>query len=193
MSKNIILIDKRIQDYETIVAAIDPALAVGIVFDYYIDTFDSVKTRIGSIGITSDNATNATAGISVGLVQHNYQSSTFNMLASADLAPVVNVAMRDPDLVLWAEFRNFIMWCKTERGAAHFDLMACALYSDNNWKYVIDTLTSQTGVTIRASTDDTGADFAFFSFYSRILYKRSCNRQRRFVGKFESWRDWCAE
>ena len=38
-------------------------------------------------------------------------------------------------------------------------MMACALYSDatNNWKYIIDTLTAQTGVTIRASNDDTGA------------------------------------
>ncbi len=159
MSKNIILVDKRIQNYETIITAIDPALAVGIVFDYYIDTFDSLKTHIGSIGIgiTSESETNATAGISVGLVQHNYRSPMFGMVASADLAPVANVAAHDPDLMLWAEFRDFIMWCKTDRGAEHFDLMACALYSDNDWKYVIDTLASQTGVTIRASTDDTGS------------------------------------
>ena len=157
MSKNIILIDKRIQNYETIIAAIDPALAVGIVFDYYNDTFDSLKTHIDAIGITSDNATNATAEISVGLVQHNYRSPMFGMVASADLAPVANVVIRDPDLMLWAEFRDFIMWCKTKRGAVYFDLMACALYSDNDWKYIIDTLTSQTGVTIRASTDDTGS------------------------------------
>jgi uncharacterized protein YjbI with pentapeptide repeats len=39
----------------------------------------------------------------------------------------------------------------------YFDMMACALYSDVNWKYIIDKLETQTGVTIRASTDDTGA------------------------------------
>ena len=153
MSKNIILVDKRVQDYETIVAAIDPDLAIGIVFDYFEDTFDTIKARIDVLGNTSGN----TAGISVGLVQHNYRSPMFGMVASADLAPVANIAAHDPDLMLWAEFRDFIMWCKTERGGAHFDLMACALYSDNDWKYVIDTLTLQTGVTIRASTDDTGA------------------------------------
>ena len=93
MSKNIILVDKRIQNYETIIAAIDPALAVGIVFDYYNDTFDNLKTYIGSIGIgiTSESQTNATAGISVGLVQHNYRSPMFGMVASADLYPRLRV------------------------------------------------------------------------------------------------------
>ena len=155
MSKNIILVDKRVQDYETIVAAIDTDLAIGVVFDYFEDTFEAVKARIDVLALT--NANTGGPGISVGLLQHNYRSPMFGMVASADLAPVANIAAHDPDLMLWAEFRDFIIWCKTERGAAHFDLMACALYSDNDWKYVIDTLTLQTGVTIRASTDDTGS------------------------------------
>ena len=157
MSKNIILIDMRIEDYGAIVDSIDPTLAVGIVFDYFEETFENLKSRIDAIVTTASGNTNTTAGISVGLVQHNYQTATFKMLASAYLAPVANIAAHDPDLMLWDEFRDFIMWCNTERGAVHFDLMACSLYSNNDWKYVIDTLTSQTGVTIRASTDDTGA------------------------------------
>jgi hypothetical protein len=36
-------------------------------------------------------------------------------------------------------------------------MMACAIYSDANWKYIINKLETDTGVTIRASTDDTGA------------------------------------
>jgi hypothetical protein len=152
MSKNILLIDKRVQDYETIVAAIDPALAVGIIFDYYEDTFDTVKARIGALGLTT-----GTNQISVGLIQHNYRAPLFSMLASADVAPVAQVATQDPDLAAWTQFRDFITWCKTELNTAHFDMMACALYSDPDWKYVIDTLTTQTGVTVRASTDHTGA------------------------------------
>jgi alpha-tubulin suppressor-like RCC1 family protein len=147
---NILLIDKRVQDYEAIVAAIDPALAVGVVFDYFEDTFDTVKARIGALGTN-------TSGVSVGLIQHKYRTPMFSMLASAEVAPVLSVAAQDPELARWTQFRDFITWCKTEHGAAHFDMMACALYSDPNWKYVIDTLTAQTGVTVRASTDDTGA------------------------------------
>ena len=170
MSKNIILIDRRIEDHDAIVDSIDPTLAVGIVFDYFEDTFETIKARIDALGTTANGGnTNTTTetntetetinstGISVGLVQHNYQSSIFKMVASANLAHVANVAILDPDLALWSQFRDFIVWCKREHGAAHFDLMACSLYSNNNWKYIIDTLASQIGVTIRASTDDTGA------------------------------------
>ena len=149
---NILLIDKRIQEYETIVAAIDPALAVGVVFDYYEDTFDTVKARIGALGLM-----NETSQISVGLIQHNYRAPLFSMMASADVAPIAQVSTQDPHLMAWTQIRDFITWCKTEFNAAHFDMMACALYSDPDWKYVIDTLTAQTGVTVRASTDDTGA------------------------------------
>ena len=149
---NILLIDKRVQAYESIVAAIDPALAVGVVFDYFEDTFDTVKARIGALGLA-----NGTNQISVGLIQHNYRTPMFSILASAEVAPVSQVAAQDPELERWTQFRDFITWCKTEHGAAHFDMMACALYSDPDWKHVIDTLTARTGVTVRASTDDTGA------------------------------------
>jgi alpha-tubulin suppressor-like RCC1 family protein len=148
---NILLVDKRVSQYEDIVAAIDPALAVGVVFDYFEDTFDTVKARMSALGLTHST------GFSVGLIQHNYRAPMFSMLASAELAPVSSVATRDPELARWAQFRDFVAWCKTEFSVAHFDMMACALYSDPDWKYVIDTLATQTGVTIRASTDNTGA------------------------------------
>ena len=156
---NILLIDKRVSRYEDIVAAIDPALAVGVVFDYFEDTFDTLKARIEALGLTTINTTVSGTGNSVGLIQHNYRAPRFSMLASADLAPVAQVAAQDPELTGWAQFRDFVVWCNTEFSVAHFDLMACALYSDPDWKYVIDTLSlpGQTGVEIRASTDNTGS------------------------------------
>ena len=182
---NIVLIDKRVSRYEDIVAAIDPAVAVGVVFDYYEDTFDTLKARMRDIGFASTGLTGHTGpagptgesgstsgpvgpvtvgpvgisgptGNSVGLIQHNYNAPMFSMLASADVAPVAQVETQDPELDHWTQFRDFIGWCKTELNTAHFDMMACALYSDPGWKYVIDTLTTQTGVTVRASTDNTG-------------------------------------
>jgi uncharacterized protein YjbI with pentapeptide repeats len=149
---NIILIDKRVSQYEDIVAAVDPALAIGIVFDYYEDTFDTVKTRMRELVEVGNSIP-----IAICLIQHNYNAPMFTMLASADVAPVAQVSTQDPDLTAWTQFRDLITWCKTEFNAAYFDMMACALYSDPDWKYVIDTLTAQTGVTVRASTDDTGA------------------------------------
>jgi len=171
---NILLIDKRVSRYEDIVAAIDTALAVGVVFDYFEDTYDTLKARITT-------ANTSGTSISVGLVQHNYRASTFSMLASSAAEAEANctvsrVESLDPELVTWTQFKDFIKWCKTEFNTTHFDMMACALYSDPNWKYVIDTLSqpSQTGVEFRASTDNTG--FAakggnwFLESHSATLY-----------------------
>lgn len=148
---NILLIDKRISHYEAIIAAVDPALSKGITFDYYTDTFDTLKERIvsESSGVLAN---------SVGLVQHNYKMPTFKMVdAQTTSSTIEQVEIQDSELSTWAPFKEFIEWCKTELSTAHFDMMACALYSNPDWKYIIDTLSAQTGVEIRASTDDTGS------------------------------------
>jgi uncharacterized protein YjbI with pentapeptide repeats len=146
---NILLIDTRVSHYDAILAAIDPALSVGITFDYYTDTFDTLKERMASSGVHAN---------SVGLVQHNYRIPKFKMVdAQITSSTIEQVETYDNELSTWAPLKEFIEWCKTELSIAHFDMMACALYSNNDWKYVIDTLSTQTGVEIRASTDDTGS------------------------------------
>ena len=172
---NILLIDKRVSRYEDIITAIDHALAVGIVFDYDTDTFETIKTRISealqlhaaSGGGATPGAASASASVSVGLIQHNYHAPTFSMVSVASAVEthssqqpsciVAQVETLDPALESWAQFKDFIVWCKTECGAAHFDMMACALYSNPDWKYIADTLPKQTGVDVRASTDETGS------------------------------------
>jgi len=166
--KNIILVDTRVNLYETIVSAINLELCIPIVFDYYNETLENIKTKIAEAISTNPNTGTINTGRCIGLVQHNYKSPFYNLVSpqsefQAENTPLENVLLgveyQDPTLETWSELRNFISWCKTtpEVNATYFDMMACALYSDTNWKYVIDTLTTQTGVTIRASTDDTGA------------------------------------
>ena len=61
---NILLIDKRVSRYEDIVEAIDPVIAVGVVFDYFEDTFETLKSRIDTLGTTANGGnTNTTAEI----------------------------------------------------------------------------------------------------------------------------------
>jgi len=166
--KNIILVDTRVNLYETIVSAINLELCIPIVFDYYNETLENIKTKIAEAISTNPNTGTINTGRCIGLVQHNYKSPFYNLVSpqsefQAENTPLENVLLgveyQDPTLETWSELRNFISWCKTtpEVNATYFDMMACALYSDANWKYVIDTLTTQTSVTIRASTDDTGA------------------------------------
>ena len=161
MPKNIILIDKRVQDYETILTAVDTNICIPVLFDYYAETLEDIKARITD-SVVSDIIVEADTEVHrcIGLLQHNYKRPFYNLVAADTPSSVVmGVMEQDPDLETWAPLRDLIIWCKTapEIGVAYFDMMACALYSDVNWKYIIDKLETQTGVTIRASTDDTGA------------------------------------
>ena len=166
MPKNIILIDKRVQDYETILAAVDTNICIPVLFDYYTDTVEDIKRRITD-GVVNDIAetTEAVAPRCIGLLQHNYNRPFYNLVAanaetgSAASSIISGVTDHDPDLASWAPLRDLITWCATTLSiqAGYFDMMACALYANKDWKYIIDTLTAQTGVIIRASTDDTGA------------------------------------
>ena len=56
MPKNILLIDKRVQDYETILAAVDTNICIPVLFDYYTDTIDDIKARILTVCCESEVA-----------------------------------------------------------------------------------------------------------------------------------------
>ena len=163
MPKNILLIDKRVQDYETILAAVDTNICIPVLFDYYTDTVEDIKGRIAAEATAECVVSDTPSHRCIGLLQHNYNRPFYNLVAAADTTPsssiVSGVTDRDPDLATWTPLRDLIAWCHTtpEINAAYFDMMACALYSNPDWKYIIDTLSAQTGVTIRASTDDTGS------------------------------------
>jgi len=164
MPKNIILIDKRVQDYETILAAIDTNICIPVLFDYYTDTIADIKGRIleAAAECIANDTIEADAGTPrcIGLLQHNYNRPFYNLVAAdTEGSVIMGVTDHDPELATWAPLRDLIAWCATtpEINAAYFDMMACALYSNPDWKYIIDKLTEQTGATIRASTDDTGS------------------------------------
>jgi len=168
-AKNILLIDKRVQDYETIVNAVDPEICIPVLFDYYTDTLDDIKARIYDACVESPIKISIQGEYrSIGLIQHNYNLPFYHLISNNNISnssnssssSVVNdVQLHDPTLNTWTLLRELIMWCKVSPNvsAIYFDMMACALYANKDWKYIIDTLEIQTDVTIRASTDDTGA------------------------------------
>ena len=162
--KNILLIDKRVHDYETIVRATDSELCIPVLFDYYTDTINDIKARILTACHESDappppTPTDDATQRCIGLIQHNYNHPFYNLVSADTGSVILGVTDRDPELATHSPLRDLITWCNTtpEINAAYFDMMACAIYSNPDWKYIIDTLSAQTGVTIRASTDDTGA------------------------------------
>ena len=112
MQKNILLIDKRVQDYETILAAVDTNICIPVLFDYYTDTVEDIKGRIADC-VVSDTPSNRC----IGLLQHNYNRPFYNLVAAnADGSIVSGVTDHDPELETWAPLRDLIAWCHTTPG-----------------------------------------------------------------------------
>ena len=153
----ILLIDSRVTNYQDIINAKQPGVH-HIVFDvpmnrtYAKILFKSVEDKIATLGIS--------AFTSVGLVQHNEATPVYEMFGplANHIKPIVaSVSSADPDLQSWNSISIFITMLHLTYGIQYFDMMACALYSNPDWKYIIDELSKKTGVIVRASTDDTGA------------------------------------
>jgi hypothetical protein len=72
-AKNILLIDKRVHDYDTIINAVDPEICIPVLFDYYTDTLEDIKARISDACVQSPIKVSIQGEYrSVGLIQHNY-------------------------------------------------------------------------------------------------------------------------
>jgi len=95
---------------------------------------------------------------SVGIMQHSYPLlSTFNLLKTDSSSILWDVVTQDETLVTWLPFKNIIRNFKMVYKVEVLDLMACAIYSNPNWKYIIDRLAFEEQIVLRASTDNTGA------------------------------------
>jgi hypothetical protein len=177
---NILLIDSRISDIETILQSLN-AETVGLVFQYDSDTYGSITATIKSKLLQLQDAVSTLTTIepasettpqtqtqtpqstvsarvqAVGILQHNYKTPIYQFVASEPESTLEEVVAADPQLETWTPFFDFVAGLVNHYGVTALDLMACALYSDANWKYVIDTLSTGLGITIRASLDNTGA------------------------------------
>ena len=155
--KYLLLIDSRVSNYQLIINAKQPGV-YHIVFDvseqatYSAILIKNIEEKIAELGVRAFTA--------IGLVQHNDGRPIYEMFGpTADyIKPKIHdIQNADPEIHTWNRISLFITMLRLKYGIQNFDMMACALYSNPDWKYVIDKLTSKTGVTIRASTDDTGA------------------------------------
>ena len=100
----------------------------------------------------------------MGIIQHaGFIQQGYKLIDSENnYACIENVQQIDPQLSSWFGFITFInrLWTASASASSHertLDLMACALYSDPNWRYIIDRLANENQMTIRASLDNTGA------------------------------------
>lgn len=178
IQKNLLLIDSRVNDYNIITNAANDSTMV-IVFNYFHDTITTIKEKVrdkcNEVIVANTAAGGATEGVTevkvkvvisaVGLIQHNYpDSQVYQIVNTTPGFILVGVSTHDPELTTWLSFHEILQWFHTEYNTIYFDMMACALYSNPDWKYVIDTINTRwrgeggvVEITVRASTDLTGA------------------------------------
>ena len=154
----LVLIDSRIQDIDVILASLN-SFTLGIVFDYETDTYESIYEKVKSISLQTQEGNNSTTPIiinHIGILQHNYDSPFYNFVSSEPDCLVHTVKTGDPFLETWDDFVTFFKRIVLEYEVYTIDLMACAIYSNENWRYIVDELSSVLKVKVRASTNDTG-------------------------------------
>lgn len=111
------------------------------------DTVDRTSIRESRITDTSNTVTeSASASSSIIPIREPILEST-----------LLDVHLNDPTLETWTEYINFISFLKATYNIQNLDLMACAIYSNKDWIYVIDNIQLKTGLNIRASQDNTGS------------------------------------
>jgi uncharacterized protein YjbI with pentapeptide repeats len=156
-----VLIDSRIQDIDVILASLN-SFTLGIVFDYETDTYESIYEKVKSLALTletqeGNNNTTIPVRINhIGILQHNYDSPFYNFVSSEPECLLHTVKTGDPFLETWDEFISFFKRIVIEYEVYALDFMACAIYSNDSWQYIIDELSSVLKIKVRASTNDTG-------------------------------------
>lgn len=138
---NILLIDDNIINNEKIINGINNNTKY-ILFNYNTDTLESIKTKINELNITNIN--------SCGIIAHNKYLNYFKLVDSMNECYL-------NDILSWSEIKNFINFLKDSYSLLNFDFLACAIYSNNHWKNIIDTLQLELNININASTDNTGS------------------------------------
>ena len=150
----VLLVDQRIQDYETIVSAVKDDVRY-IVFDVedksYPSMIEYIKAKIIELNVASFDT--------IGLAQYNEHQTSYQMFGpSSPIATIDNIITSDPTLQTWSYITDLFIWLKSTYAIKHFDMLACALYIDINWKYIIDNLSTISGLEVRASSNRTGSN-----------------------------------
>jgi hypothetical protein len=138
----LVLIDRRIKDIPSIVNSLTENTEY-LTFEHRGDIESIKKCITGNYE-------------SVAIIQHKYNMDVYRFVFDFSNAILDNLEQVDPELESWTEYIDFLLWLKNERGANYIDIMACDLWSDSNWRYMIEKTRSKYGIYIRASLDKTG-------------------------------------
>jgi len=163
--RNILLIDTNFNYFPSITTFIDLNKSDFIYFNSNEHTFNDIKLMIRQKNQLQYN--------SVCILQ-NYSNSQFYQITTKEKKCLLSsVETDDSSLSSWNEFIDFINSLKTEFSFTNLDLLAFTLYSDLNWKYVIDNLETQLQLPIRSSINSSQVEYSFFETHKGINLRDS--------------------
>jgi hypothetical protein len=143
---NLLIIDNRVEHLNQIIRSLNWDTKY-VILNYQTDTFETLQNKIIALNIRQIK--------NVALVSHGYHLPVYKMMENS---PKLSVTSISPDsLNEWSIIVNFIKWLNIRFLIENFDFLACSLLKTFFWKNIIKHLEQQTGVNIRASSDDTGS------------------------------------
>jgi alpha-tubulin suppressor-like RCC1 family protein len=146
----LVLIDSRVNDRDTVVRSL-LADTKYVVVEFETDTLETIRAKIDLLGSFSF--------ASVAIFQENYEMATYQFVQSFGQAVLENVAEVDGQLASWAPFAGLLSYFKNSLNIVNVDLLGCNIYSNQNWRFVIDTLNAGLGISIQSSNDETGNEY----------------------------------
>lgn len=139
--KKLLLIDNRIDDIDILIELLVSNVDF-IIFDYYDDTFESIKNKI------------IKSYYSVGLIQYNYENKKYKLLDSMEEVDLQKDSILEEG---WSGFVEFIRWMRLEIGMKELDwIMSCVWKENTYWYNVISGLELICGIKINASRKEIG-------------------------------------
>ena len=148
---NVILYDRELFEHLSDVRSCLLPNTLLLTFDKQ-NTYQDIKD-----GLLRINELNGVQISNVALFQDNdSRSKTYNFVGE-ETSTIKYPMMDDPSLNTWSKFQDFVLFLDTEMNVKYLDLMMCKIYSNPNWKYVIDTISSNlSSLVIRSSENNTG-------------------------------------
>jgi alpha-tubulin suppressor-like RCC1 family protein len=143
---HLLLIDSRVNDIHVVTQSLLPNVD-SVLVNFQEDTLLTITSKIQQKQYNS-----------VGIFQENYYAPTYQFVAAFENSTLENVEVQDPELNTWKDFIGLLTYFKENLECNNVDLMGCCIFSDNNWKYVLDQLNRKVGITINSSVDNTGAE-----------------------------------
>ena len=148
---NVVLFSNQLDEiFDEISSCISPNCIL-IKYDYYNDTFENIISNISNHNELKDAKIN-----NVSIFQESNDTKPNHSFINQSEHIVDNIENEDPELETWTPFIDFVLTLKKRFDIHNLDLLLCKIYSNDNWKYICETIENRVGINIRSSDNNTG-------------------------------------